>query len=250
MTAVGWGQIYRGSEHDRFQRPRGFIGTFRDTERWLNLVLLFVALMAMSNSLERANWVDEMPSLTAAAIFGLTSGWVLAQIPLRSWLLQVVGMTVGLAWVFAIVMVNMELADPLLESGARARWSELWLRLRDWGTALLEGGSSSDPLPFVMMLVFATWAVSYLASWSVVRWRNAWVALIPPGFVLLTNISPPRTRLKFLWMPQPLPRPAWRTRSTAHLRRRWPPRTRRPRRNCRTRRLRYWRRRQRNLQTD
>lgn len=189
MTAVGWGQIYRGSEHDRFQRPGGLIGTFRDTGRWLNLVLLFVALMAMSNSLERANWVDEMPSLTAAAIFGLASGWVLAQIPLRSWLLQVVGMTAGLAWVFAIVMVNMELADPLLESGVRARWSELWLRLRDWGAALLEGGSSSDPLPFVMMLVFATWAVSYLASWSVVRWRNAWVALIPPGFVLLTNIS-------------------------------------------------------------
>jgi transglutaminase-like putative cysteine protease len=189
MTAVSWGELYRGTNHDRFQRPGGLIGTLRDTERWLNLLLLFVALMAMSNSLERANWVDEMPSLTAAAIFGLASGWVLAQIPLHSWLLQIVGMTVGFAWVFAIVMINMELADPLLESGVRARWSELWLRLRDWGTALVEGGSSSDPLPFVMILVFGTWAVSYLASWSVVRWRNAWVALIPPGFVLLTNIS-------------------------------------------------------------
>jgi hypothetical protein len=76
----------------------------------------------------------------------------------------------------------------------------MWLRLRDWGSALLDGGVSSDPLPFVLMLVFATWAVAYLAAWAVVRWRNAWVALIPPGFVLLTNISylPGQPSLQFV----------------------------------------------------
>ncbi len=200
MSAVSWNELYRRPARDPFERRGGVIGLFRDTERWLNLVLLFVALLAMSNSLERANWVNEMPSLTAAAIFGLASGWVLGQLPLRSWLLQIVGIAIGLAWVFAIVMVNMELADPLLGTGVRARWSELWLRLRDWGAALFEGGVSSDPLPFVMMLVFATWAVAYLAAWSVVRWRNAWVALIPPGFVLLTNISylPGQPSLQFV----------------------------------------------------
>lgn len=200
MSAISWEAIYRPSERDPFQRRSGLLGLVGNTELWLNLLLLFVALMAMANSLERANWVDEMPSLTAAALFGLASGWVLAQIPLRAWLLQAVGITLGLGWVFAIVMWNMELADPLLGTGVRARWSELWLRLGDWATALLEGGVSSDPLPFVLMLVFATWAVSYLAAWAVVRWRNAWVALIPPGFVLLTNISylPGQPSLQFV----------------------------------------------------
>lgn len=200
MTTIQWGELYRGSERDPFERRGGLLGLFRDSERWLNLALLSVALLAMSNSLEAANWVDEMPSLTAAAIVGLASGWLLGQLPVRSWLLQAVGIAFGLVWVFAIVMVNMELADPLLGSGFRARWSELWLRLQDWGGALLGGGVSSDPLPFVMMLVFATWAVAYLAAWSVVRWRNAWVALIPPGFVLLTNISylPGQPSLQFV----------------------------------------------------
>ncbi len=199
-AAVQWDEIYRASEHDPFERRRGILGLIGNTERWLNLALLFVALMAMTNSLERANWVDEMPSLTAAAVFGLASGWVLSQIPIRAWLLQVAGVALGLVWVFAIVMANMELADPLLGTGIEARWSEMWLRLRDWGSALLEGGVSSDPLPFVLMLVFATWAVAYLAAWAVVRWRNAWVALIPPGFVLLTNISylPGQPSLQFV----------------------------------------------------
>jgi transglutaminase-like putative cysteine protease len=200
MTSVPWESIYRPSEHDPFKRRGGILGLIGNTERWLNLVLLLVALLAMSDSLERANWVDEMPSLTAAALFGLATGWVLAQLPLRAWLLQIVGIAIGLGWVFAIVMANMELADPLLGTGVQQRWSELWLRLRDWGTALVEGGVSSDPLPFVLMLVFATWAVAYLAAWAVVRWRNAWVALIPPGFVLLTNISylPGQPSLQFV----------------------------------------------------
>jgi transglutaminase-like putative cysteine protease len=189
VTSVEWEQLYRPSEADRFERPLGLLGALRDGGRWLNLLLLFIALMAMTTSLENANWVDEMPSLTTATLVGLGTGWVLAQIPLRAWLLQILGIAIGLAGVFALVMAKMELADPLLGTGARQRWTELWLRLRDWGTALVEGGVSNDPLPFVLMLIFSVWAVSYVAAWAVVRWRNVWAALIPPGFVLLTNIS-------------------------------------------------------------
>jgi transglutaminase-like putative cysteine protease len=200
VTSVPWDSIYRGSDEDPFERRRGILGLVGNTELWLNFLLLFVALTAMTNSLEHANWVDEMPSLTAAAVFGLTSGWLLAQIPVRSWWLQIAGVGLGLGWVFALAMANMELADPLLGTGVRARWSEAWLRLREWGSALLDGGISSDPLPFVLMLVFATWAVAYLGAWAVVRWRNPWVALIPPGFVLLTNISylPGQPSLQFV----------------------------------------------------
>ena len=200
MTAISWERIYRPSERDRFATRPGLLGFLGSGERWVNLLLLFIALLAMSNSLESANWVDEMPSLNAAMMFGLVSGWVLAQFPIRAAFLQVVGLASGLAWVFGLVLARMELADPLLGDGVRARWSELWLRLDDWFVALVNGGVSSDPLPFVLMLVFAAWAVSYLSAWSVVRWHNAWAALIPPGFILLTNISylPGQPSLQFV----------------------------------------------------
>ncbi|MEX2372738.1 MAG: transglutaminase-like domain-containing protein, partial [Dehalococcoidia bacterium] len=55
--------------------------------------------------------------------------------------------------------------------------------------ALLSEGISVDPLPFVVLLVASVFLVGFLSTWAVVRWRNPWVALVPGGFVLLTNIS-------------------------------------------------------------
>ena len=189
MTSVEWDKFYRPSEADRFEQPTGLLASLRDGGRWLNLLLLLVALTAMTASLGDTHWAREMPSLSSAMLIGLGSGWVLAQIPLRAWFLQLLGVVIGLVGSFALVMTKMELADPLLGTGPRQRWTELWLRLRDWFSALVEGGVSTDPLPFVLMLVVTVWAVSYLSAWAVLRWRNVWVALIPPGFVLLTNIS-------------------------------------------------------------
>ncbi len=189
MTSVPWDRYFRPSGADRFRGPEGIQGAVRDGSRWFSLLLLLVAAFAMTNSLEDANWVREMPSLTVAALTGLLTGWVLAQLPYRQWLLQLSGIALGLVVVFALVLNRMELADPLLGRGVRPRLTELWLRLRDWFGALLDGSSSSDPLPFVLALILVVWAVSYTSAWGVLRWRNVWVALIPPGFVLLTNIS-------------------------------------------------------------
>jgi len=189
MTRVEWEQIYRPSEANRFKRPTGLLASLRDGGRWLNLLLLLIALMAMTASLEDANWVNEMPSLTLVTLIGLGSGWMLAQLPLRTWFLQLLGISIGLVSVFALVMAKIELVEPLLAAGPGQRWIELWLRMGNWASALVEGGVSNDPLPFVLMLIFSVWAVSYLSTWAVVRWRNVWAALIPPGFILLTNIS-------------------------------------------------------------
>jgi len=188
-SPVNWDELYRPSAPERFRQPAGLMGVLRDGSNWLNLLLLFIALLAMTTSLTDANWVDEMPSLTFAMLLGLVSGWVLAHLPIRQWPLQVLGVAIGLTGVFVLVLERMELADPLLGSGPRQRWDELWLRLQDWFGALIEGGVSNDPLPFVLALVCSVWVVSYVSAWAVVRWRNVWAALIPPGFVLLTNIS-------------------------------------------------------------
>ena len=40
-----------------------------------------------------------------------------------------------------------------------------------------------------MLVVGATYLAAYLAAWSIFRWYNAWMALIPGGLALLTNIS-------------------------------------------------------------
>lgn len=177
-------------------------------EDLLTFVLLAASQTAFALSIANADWVDEMPDLTVAAWAGMligvllarlhtSAGWfaydparsaVLSRVRWSAWWLFPAGLALGAVASVAMVMHTMELGDPLA-MGVEARWSELWARLKDWGEALIFGGVSSDPMPFVLLMVFVTWIVPYLAGWAVFRWRNPWLALVPAGVGILTNIS-------------------------------------------------------------
>ncbi len=158
-------------------------------EELLTFSLVLIALLAVVVSIERADWVGEMPSLGVAAMLGLGSGWLLARTRASGWGLYLLGVAAGAVLVLGMVMHTMRLAAPLVDSGVVARWSELWARNGAWVDALREGNVSTDPLPFVLLVTFASWLLAYLAAWAIVRWRNAWIALVPGGVALLTNIS-------------------------------------------------------------
>lgn len=207
-----------GIPADEGRRRRGFAELVAEGDRrfalayWediLTFVLLAASQTAFALSIANANWVDEMPDLTVAAWVGLlagaglarlhgSAGWLayvpaqraaLSRVRWSAWWLFPAGLAFGAIVSVAMVMHTMELADPFTTGGIEARWSELWARLKDWGTALIFGGVSSDPLPFVLLMVFVTWIVPYLSGWAVFRWRNPWLALVPAGVGILTNIS-------------------------------------------------------------
>ena len=171
---------------ERQPRATDFLAS---AEGWVTFALVLVAFMAVALSIESTNWVDEMPSLLVAALAGLVTGWVLAHAPWPALPLHLLGIGVGLVLTVAQTMHTMELEDPLLRSGAGARWDELWGRTGEWLRAAVEGGISLDPLPFVLMVVFGVWGISYLGAWAVFRLHNVWLALVPAGVALLSNIS-------------------------------------------------------------
>ncbi len=191
MAEMSWDVLYRPGGVSPSQAEPAEPGRFaflRSWEAWLTLLLLLLVQLPVVGSLESTKWVNEMPSLTLAAFIGVGIGWVLASTRGRALPLHVVGVSLGAIVILGEVLQTMQIADPL-DAGFAARWSEFWLRLHDWGQAALTGGVSSDPLPFVLLLVLLMWAISYVSAWAVVRWHNAWAALVPGGFVLLTNIS-------------------------------------------------------------
>lgn len=192
MTQISWDTIYRPASANApvpgRDVPRRF-AFLLSWEAWLTLGLLMLLQFPVVGSLESTRWVDEMPSLILASFIGLLSGWLLASTRGHVLLLHAVGIVLGLVVVFGEVLATMRLADPLVSSGPDARWSELWLRIGDWIEAAVTGTASSDPLPFVLMMVFLVWSLGYVSAWAVVRWQNIWAAIVPGGFVLLTNIS-------------------------------------------------------------
>ena len=158
-------------------------------EAWITLALIILVEMPVIGSLQSSDWVEEMPSLVVAALAGALAGWTLAQSRLLSVLATTLGAAVGVIVTIVLVLQRVPLSDPGLGTGWDARWLEFLLRMEAWGAALWDGGISTDALPFVVLLVGIVYLVVFLACWSVVRWQNAWMALIPGAIILLTNIS-------------------------------------------------------------
>ncbi len=158
-------------------------------EEWLTFTLLLFLMVPVVGSLQSADWVEEMPSLVEAALYGLCIAWVVAKSPLPGWGGAVLGVASGVLFTLFLILRGLRVVDPTRGDGWGGRWSEFWLRLGDWWKALIAKDFSADPLPFVVLLVLAVFAVSYVTVWSAARWKNPWAAVLPGGFVLLTNIS-------------------------------------------------------------
>lgn len=168
--------------------PARTLHSWSSWESWLTLSLVMLVQLPVVGSLQTSEWVSEMPSLLAPAAVGLTTAWVLGHSRVQGALAAVLALIVGAVTTIGLVLQTMVLADPE-SAGLGGRWAEFRLRLLEWGRALVDEGISTDPLPFVVLLVASVFLVAYVSTWAVVRWRNPWVALVPGGFVLLTNIS-------------------------------------------------------------
>src|SRR5712691_4848345 len=87
-------------------RPRipAAVSSLVSWEELLTFGLMLAALLAVVISVERANWVAEMPRLTVAAVTGLISGWVLGRTRAPGWALHPVGVAIGAVVVIGMVM--------------------------------------------------------------------------------------------------------------------------------------------------
>ncbi len=168
--------------------PEVRTSAWRSWESWITFGLVVFVQLPVVGSLQSSEWVREMPNLMVPAMAGLVLAWTVGHSRLGGIASAALAALMGAVLVVGMVMHTMILTLPT-SAGLSGRWYELRLRLLEWGRALTGEGISADPLPFVVMLVSAVFLVGFISAWAVVRWRNPWAALIPGGFVLLTNIS-------------------------------------------------------------
>jgi transglutaminase-like putative cysteine protease len=154
-----------------------------DWESWLTLALVMVVFLSVARSIDSAAWVPEMPSVTGVSFLALLAGFVLARIRAPQGVLYLVAIALGFVVVYLLTLRFID--APGLRSGTE----ELWSRWGAWIEVVRTGGISSDTMPFVAMVMALAWIAGYLCAWSIFRWQNAWIALVPAGFGLLTNIS-------------------------------------------------------------
>lgn len=157
----------------RLQLEEGW-GTF-----WLTLALLVSAAWAVA----AAGWVPGLWMLPTIAVGAAFAGLALAKSRFSGGTAAVFAVAYGLFWNGLII--GRSLPDMLIW---RDRILELANRTAAWAMAAFTGGTSRDPLMFVIFMGAVFWALAISALWSIFRADRVWPAIVPPGVVVLANV--------------------------------------------------------------
>ncbi|MFN8616466.1 MAG: transglutaminase domain-containing protein [Dehalococcoidia bacterium] len=152
-------------------------------EDWLTFAAAVVTFTAVGVSLQQAHWVDDMPPFVPTAVAGLLIGMIAARVKYYAAAIHPVALVLG-----AVVVV---LAAQSYADGATLseRLTDFRIRMDEWYHVVRAGDISNDNLPFVALVHALAFLATYFAAWCLFRWHNAWLAVIPSGVILLTNIS-------------------------------------------------------------
>jgi len=152
-------------------------------EDWLTFSVALIAFSTIAVSIQRADWVDNMPSLVPPALGGLLIGMLASRIRYYSIAIHPIAIALG---VVLIVLSAQPYADG---TTLGERLEDFRFRMHEWWIVVRAGDISNDNLPFVTLVHSVCFLSAYLGAWSVFRWHNAWLAIIPGGVVLLANIA-------------------------------------------------------------
>jgi transglutaminase-like putative cysteine protease len=149
-----------------------------DWEDWFTLFLVLGATMSVSLGLEQSGWSDDMPPITLVAVLAIVASLLIA----RS------GLSIFAAWPLAVLtgalVVFWQTLEMVGPGDFEQRLDAIYLRFETWFDVAFHGGVSNDALPFNVLVLGLTWLGVFIFGWSVYRWQNAWLGLIPGGLTL------------------------------------------------------------------
>jgi len=153
------------------------------SEGWVTVLLLLASVMLAIWSVGSVQWVAATPGLYLLALWGVVLGLLLAKVRFNGWVLVTGGLLLG-------VYLSLYQLSSLVE-GATAldRYAEVANRLFIWASAFVNGNAISDTLPLSCLLLFSSWVVGFICSWSFFRRHNIWGAVLPSGIIMVINFA-------------------------------------------------------------
>ncbi|HLZ71586.1 MAG TPA: transglutaminase domain-containing protein, partial [Dehalococcoidia bacterium] len=186
MSQANWIEWFRDQPAD-VERPKPLWERLppwaTNWESWLTFAVVMLTFLSVARSIDSAHWVEGMPSLVMISFLALLTGFGLSKIKINELFLHLLAILTGVPVVVGFALSFM--GETSLGPGL----SHFWHRFGDWIDVIRTGGITTDNMPFVTIVLALTWIAAYLSAWAIFRWRNAWLALIPGGMGLLTNIS-------------------------------------------------------------
>jgi transglutaminase-like putative cysteine protease len=162
---------------------RWFWQRLTDWEDWLTFLIAYVTFLGVALSVQAAEWVDDMPSLALMGFLGLLCALLLARSAIPAVLSHLLSIVIG------GLAILWQLLSTIPGNDWFERWDTFYARMDHWFDVAARGGISNDTLPFVVLVVSLTWLSAYVFGWSVFRWQNPWLGLLPGGGALFANFT-------------------------------------------------------------
>jgi transglutaminase-like putative cysteine protease len=182
MRDANWDEIFQKRDDDTTLNDERMFG-WLPWEDWLTFFITAVVMLSVVASIDGAHWVDDMPSLYPIAFSALIIGYGLSRVKVNELLLHPLALLAG------ATLVYLQLIAEVPGGSLAARTDHLVDRMYYWWSAATQNGISSDPLPFVVLILVLMWLGTYASTWAIFRWKNAWLGLVPGGTALMWNIS-------------------------------------------------------------
>lgn len=152
-------------------------------EEMLTLGLVALVLLSVTWPLDKANWVEGLPSLSGWTLLSLMVGFALSRRRLPAGLCHTLAGLVGAGMALGLAAALMP------GEGWDDRVQGLLQELRLWGQAVGSAGSRDGSVEFGLLLLGLFWTLGYLAAWHFRRSHRAWALVIPSGLVLFVALS-------------------------------------------------------------
>ena len=148
-------------------RTRGF------WQDGLTLALTAATFICVAANVQSADWVDGVPPLFPIAT-GVAARRVRPISPPRE-----PASTAARRAAFGAPIVYFEIMALLAGGSLYTKTDHLLDRMYVWWSAVTQHGTSADALPVIVIMLAATWLGSFVAAWTILRWKNAVLGLLP-----------------------------------------------------------------------
>jgi transglutaminase-like putative cysteine protease len=149
-------------------------------EGWFSLALLATVVYSTIWSIQAADWVDHLNTLTFVTAVGLLLGVLAAkQRRFSRWLVHSAAVIIGL--LLAISQTAGAFYDGSISGFLQG--------ISRWSAVLAGGGASNDDSIFLLLILALGFLLAYASAWLLYRTRNPWLLVIANGIVLLINLE-------------------------------------------------------------
>ncbi|MBA2678703.1 MAG: hypothetical protein H0U76_09975, partial [Ktedonobacteraceae bacterium] len=149
-------------------------------EGWFSLVLLAIVVYSTIWSIQAADWVDHLNTLTFVTAIGLLLG-VLAAKQRRFSRLLVHSAVVFLGLLLALWQTALAFYGGSISGFVQG--------IGRWSAVLAGGGASNDDSIFLLLILALGFLLAYASAWLLYRTRTPWLLVIANGIVLLINLE-------------------------------------------------------------